>query len=339
MRGAGCALGLLLASILLVACATASGSEGGPPAPPAVTASVPEPAAPAVVMRLRAPFAPPPIQTTSPPPPSLSAEGAVVLDEGSGAVLYERNAHTPLAPASVTKIMTALIALERGNPEDLVTVQIDSRRMRGSTVMGLVPDEQLTLQDLLYGMMLPSGNDAAAAIAEHIAGTQAAFVELMNRHAEVLGLLNTHFANPHGLDATGHYSSAYDLALLAREAMARPDFQRLVNARYWEAQGTINSYRMFNSNALLTWYSGADGVKIGYTRSARQTIVASATRDGHRVYAVALRSPDRNFDASVLLSWAFNAYSWRAGGEAGAGLDGSAISASTSALTAGAAAP
>ena len=246
------------------------------------------------------------------PAPAIVGDAAVLIDEASGVALFEKDPHTRLPPASLTKIMTALVALERGHPDDQVEVNIDSRRMRGSTVMGLVPGECLTLDDLLYGMMLPSGNDAALAIAEHIAGSTDAFVALMNQRAGELGLINTHFTNPHGLDGAAHYSSAFDLAVLTRVAMQRQDFREIVNTTYRVATGTTATYQLGTLNPLYGRLAGVDGVKTGFTRTARQTIVGSVTREGHRVLVVVLRSPDRASDGTALLRWAFEAHAWPA---------------------------
>jgi D-alanyl-D-alanine carboxypeptidase len=143
----------------------------------------------------------------------------VVIDEDSGQVLYERGSSQRTAPASITKIMTALVAIERGKPEDRFKVEFDSTELVDSTLMGIHPGDEVTLEDLLYGLMLPSGNDAALAIANHIAGSKQAFVQMMIDKARDLGLQNTHFQNPHGLDEAGHYTSAYDITMTARYAM------------------------------------------------------------------------------------------------------------------------
>ena len=244
------------------------------------------------------------------PAPAVSGDAAILVDESSGVSLFEKDVHTRLPPASLTKIMTVLVALERGHLDDRVEVNIDSRRMRGSTVMGLVPGERLTLEDLLYGMMLPSGNDAALAIAEHISGSTDAFVEVMNQRAAELGLINTHFANPHGLDAPSHYSSAFDLAVLARVAMQRQDFREIANTKYRVVTGAMATYQLGTLNPLYGRLAGVDGVKTGFTRTARQTLVGSVTRNGHRIIVVVLRSPDRASDGTALLNWAFEAHAW-----------------------------
>jgi D-alanyl-D-alanine carboxypeptidase len=252
----------------------------------------------------------PPVRVRTLPAPQITAEMAVIVDEASGAVLWGHDEHREVAPASLTKIVTAMVAIELGDPRARVTVDVDSRAMHDSTVMGLRPGEEVSLEDLLYGLMLPSGNDAALAIARHIAGSDERFVELMNARVRALGLQHTQFRNPHGLDAEGHYSSPYDMAMLARAAMRDPLFQRLAAAKEWECSGLLQSYRLVNLNRLLWRYPGADGVKIGYTDDAGRTMVVSATRDGHRVYASFMRSRDLVRDGTALLDWAFGSYVW-----------------------------
>lgn len=242
-------------------------------------------------------------------PGGVSADYAVVVDAESGQVLWARDAYTPVAPASLTKIVTALVTLDHARLSDQVRVRVDSRLMTDSTVMGIFPGEELTVEDLLYGLMLPSGNDAALALAEHVAGTREAFSQLMNAKARNLGLTSSTFVNPHGLDAPGHLSSAYDLAMLARAGFRDPAFQALSAARVYETPRG-KGYELYNLNALLWRYPGADGVKIGYTDDAGRSIVGSATRDGHRVIVAMTRSADHYADAATLLNWAFSAHEW-----------------------------
>jgi serine-type D-Ala-D-Ala carboxypeptidase (penicillin-binding protein 5/6) len=151
-----------------------------------------------------------------------------VLDEASGALLYGKNADRPLPPASLTKVATAIVALESGSLDDTVAVDVDSRKMKSSTVMGLLPGDEFSLRDLMFGLLLPSGNDAALAVGRHVGGSDAEFVAMMNALAASLGLEQTHFANAHGLSARRHVSSAEDLALLARHAMSIPEFREIV---------------------------------------------------------------------------------------------------------------
>lgn len=242
-------------------------------------------------------------------PPLPSAESAVIIDGDSGAVLYAKSAHTRLAQASTTKMMTAIVAIENGRLDDKVTVDVDSQQLyltTESTVMGLMPGQTVTLETLLYGLMLSSGNDAAIAIAKHVAGSEVRFVELMNAKARELGLRDTQFKNPHGLDATGHYSTAYDLAMLARYGFQNPRFYALSNTRHWNADG----FDLWNLNKLLGSYPGADGVKPGFTDDAGRCLVGSAVRDNHRVFVTVLRSNDTTQDSKWLLDYAFDSFKW-----------------------------
>jgi len=242
-------------------------------------------------------------------PPLPSAESAVIIDGESGAVLYAKSSHTRLAQASTTKIMTAILALENGRLDDKITVSIDSNKLYNeteSTVMGLMPGQTVTLETLLYGLMLSSGNDAAIEIAKHVAGSEARFVEMMNAKAQALGLRDTQFKNPHGLDASGHYSSAYDLATLARYGYQNPKFYEIANTRHWVG----DSFDLWNLNKLLAAYPGADGVKPGFTDNAGKCLVGSAVRDNHRVFVTVLRSDDTTQDSKWLLDYAFDSFRW-----------------------------
>jgi serine-type D-Ala-D-Ala carboxypeptidase (penicillin-binding protein 5/6) len=274
-----------------------------------------EPTAPLLVGQLLQVPAPPTIASAGPQkvrelsPGWVSAERAVVIDEASGEILWARDANTPVAPASLTKIVTALVVLDHAELTDQVTVQVDSRRMPGSTVMGIYPGEELTIEDLLYGMMLPSGNDAAMALAQYVAGTREAFAALMNQKARTLGLTASNFVNPDGWDSRGHLSSAYDMAMLAREGMRNPVFQSLARSRSY-ATGHGKGYEVGNLNQLLWRFPGADGVKIGYTDAAGRAIVGSASRNGHRVFVSMMRSNDIYADSEALLNWAFASYEW-----------------------------
>ncbi len=250
-----------------------------------------------------------PFDAAAAAPPPITAHAAVVVDGETGRVLYDLNAHDRLPPASTTKIMTAILAIERGDLDRSVVSGIDARRMTGSSVMGLRPGVAITVQDLLYGLMLPSGNDAAIELAKSTHGSDAAFVDHMNQKARELGLQDTHFVNPHGLDNPDHYSTAYDLALLARYGMKDPRFASLVGTRDYRLSPP-SDYSLHNGNSLLDRYAGADGVKIGWTEAAGWTLVGSAERDGHRLYATVLHSSDRDADAAALLDWAFQSYHW-----------------------------
>lgn len=256
------------------------------------------------------------------PPPPVTADAAVVVEAVTGRVLYDRNAGQERDPASTTKIMTAILALEMGNPEETVVVSPWAAGTPGST-MYLKPGDRYTLGDLLKGLLLVSGNDAATAIAEHLAGSERDFAVLMTARARSLGLHHTRFRNPHGLTEPGHYSSAYDLAQMARHALRLPGFAELVCRGYAEACGTDARGRslpqsLWNTNALLFSYQWADGVKTGTTAAAGNCLVASASRGGMQLIAVVLHSDDRWGDARRLLDWGFRHYALRLVAPAGA---------------------
>jgi D-alanyl-D-alanine carboxypeptidase (penicillin-binding protein 5/6) len=242
--------------------------------------------------------------------PEISAKAAIVVEYPSGRILYEKGSRERLPMASTTKIATAILAIEYGKLSDVVTVG-PKDLVRGSK-MGLRDGEQQTLKNLLYGLMLPSGNDAAMTIARHL-GTVSApkgmstgdpmrtFVAMMNRRVERMGLKDTHFANPHGLDAKGHYSSAYDLVSLTWYAMRFDTFNEIVKQPSYNAPG----HPLKNINKLIGTYSGADGVKTGYTRRAGLCLISSATRNGKRVIAVVLNAPKWTEDSGALLDYGF----------------------------------
>jgi D-alanyl-D-alanine carboxypeptidase len=240
-------------------------------------------------------------------PQGISAAFAALVDGDSGEILWGRNAHGEVAPASLTKIVTTLVALGRSRLTDRVTVRVDSRTMYESTIMGLTPGETVSMETLLYGLMLPSGNDAAIAIAQYVAGSESAFADLMNAKAAQLSLVNSHFVNPHGLDARAHYSSPYDLCMFARFGMRDATFAQLAGARHYEAEG----YSLNNLNRLLSLYPKADGVKVGYTDNAGRAIVGSASQDGHHLYVALLRSNNPTAEAQALLEWGFRSFAWQ----------------------------
>ena len=270
------------------------------------------------VRPLTAPVMPRVVDSGSPPArkpgasdPDPSTQHVIVVDGASGAILFQRNAREPVAPASLTKIMTAILGIEHGNLSEHVKVDVDAQSFADSTVMGLEPGFDVTLEDILYGLMLPSGNDAATQIAHYVAGNDQAFVRLMNQKAAWLGLKATHFVNPHGLDVSDHYSNPYDMVVMARYGMQYPVFQKLVAARSYDIRESNISYTVHNLNPLLGTYAGADGVKIGYTDNSGRSIVASATRNGHRVYVAFMKSSNGLAqEAGALLDWAFGSYTW-----------------------------
>lgn len=243
------------------------------------------------------------------PAPAITAEFGVVLEGDTGKVLYAKELHQRVSPASLTKIVTAMVALEKGRLTDTVKIDVDSKKMEmetNSSVMGLMPGEEVSLEALLYGLMLPSGNDAAVAIARHIGGSDQQFVQMMNVKVKELGLNNTHFVNPHGLDAPDHYSTAYEMAMLGRYAMYNPTFAKIVATKEITVSGRQKKYYLENTNAFLWDYPGAEGVKIGYTGRARQAIVASAKRDGRRLFVALIRSTARVSDTRALLNHFFS---------------------------------
>jgi D-alanyl-D-alanine carboxypeptidase (penicillin-binding protein 5/6) len=202
--------------------------------------------------------------------------------------------------------MTALVVLQHAGLADPVVVSPQAAATPGSR-MGLSAGETLTVGDLLYGLLLPSGNDAAIALAEHVSGSEADFVALMNETATALGLAETHFANPHGLDDPMAATSAADLAALTQAALAYPAFAQIVATQ----SASVAGYWLVNTNQLLALYPGADGIKTGTTAAAGECLVASVTRDGHRLLAVLLGSADRYADAIALLDYAAAGWQWR----------------------------
>lgn len=246
--------------------------------------------------------------------PFPAGEAAVLMDARNGQVLYAKNMHKRMYPASTTKILTALLALEKGNLDELVTVPEEACQAGGSAI-GLQAGERLTLRDLLYALLLASANDAAVTIATHLAGSVENFSRLMNEKASSLGAADSHFTNPHGLPDPGHYTSAYDLALIARCAMQNPTFREMVKTRLKvisrpeadRSKGPPQEY-LWNHNRLLERYQDATGIKTGYTVEAGQCLVASAQRGQRELIAVVLDSQgEAVYDAArQLLDYGFN---------------------------------
>lgn len=259
---------------------------------------------PAVV--LAAPVAP-----TTPAPkvadkPRVSAGAAVVMDWRTGLVLFDKGAHQPRDPASTTKVMTALLALEKGKLDDQVKVSRKAAYTPGSS-MYIKPGETYSLHDLLHGLLLRSGNDAAAAIAEHISGSVPEFAKLMTQRAHELGAKQTTFKNPHGLTQPGHVTTAYDLALIAREALQNETFRNIVSMPHMSLtyEYLHRDVVLHNTNRLLHMIEGADGVKTGTTAAAGACLVASATRNGQKLISVVLHAGNRWNDSAQLLEWGF----------------------------------
>ena len=234
---------------------------------------------------------------------STSATSAILMDVNSGRVLYEQNADAKMLIASTTKIMTALVAIREGNLGDVVTINHETTLTEGSS-MYLKEGEELTLETLLYGLMLCSGNDAAVAIAGHVGGSQAGFVALMNETARELGMEHSSFANPNGLDHENHYSTARDMARLACAAVQNETLVRIASTRTVTAGGRT----MTNHNKLLSYVEGCIGLKTGYTRAAGRTLVSCAERDGQRLVAVTLQDGNDWADHQALFEYGFSAY-------------------------------
>jgi len=260
-----------------------------------------------------APPTPTPILTVEGKPPTVSATAAYLLDDDTGNMLADINGEEPLPMASTTKIMTAVIAIETADLNELVPIHQDAVdeviQNQGSSAQ-LVPGDEIPLKDLLYGLLVPSGDDAAVAIADAIGGTKENFVRLMNIVAYRLHLYQTHYANPDGLPAVGHQTSAYDLVRLAQYAMTLPIFVQIVQTQQYILSSTRLHHRYVwkTTNRLLTMYVGATGIKTGTTPEAGFCLVFSATRDGHHLIGVVLHSTSdqRRFaDAQTLLDWGF----------------------------------
>lgn len=299
-----------IAQVSLVACGKAGAASSAPPAGPAFAAPTAAPIPPTATPVPPTPTPTPPRKTGAANAPTVSGASVAVLDGGSGALLYGLDPHRRMAPASVTKIFTAIVALKNGDPQQEITVQFDPAQLTDSTLMGIHPGETYTLEDLLYGLMLPSGNDAALAIANAIGGSVEHFVAMMNAEASNLGLHDSHFVNPHGLDAPDHYSSAYDLTIAARYGMEQyPEFRKVVGSQTWEVHGT-RSFTVENLNHFLGNYPGADGVKIGFTDNAKRTIVASATRDGHQEFVAVMMVGDWVSNTAPLFDWVYQNFTW-----------------------------
>lgn len=228
----------------------------------------------------------------------VSATAAILMDADSGEVLFEKNADRQMLIASTTKIMTALVVLDYGGLNRVVTVK-QSHMVEGSS-MYLKPGEQITVEELLYGLLLCSGNDAALVLADYCGGVTE-FVAKMNEKAQQLGMVNSSFANPNGLDDEAHYSTAHDMAILASYAAKNATFMRLCSTR----SVTINGRIMNNHNRLLREVDGCIGMKTGFTKAAGRTLVSCAQRDGHRLVAVTLQDGNDWADHAALYDYGF----------------------------------
>lgn len=237
----------------------------------------------------------------------VSAVSAILINADTGAVIYEKNAYEQRAIASTTKIMTALLTILEGELDKEFTVDSYAIRVEG-TSMGLREGDIVTRRALVYGMLLPSGNDAANAAAVNISGSMAEFAEKMNLFAKSVGMNDTHFVTPSGLDADGHYSTAYDMALLTRIALKNDVFAEICTLDSATVEFGNPPYQrdLYNSNKMLWSYDGCNGVKTGFTDNARRCLVSSAERDGERLICVTLNAPDDWKDHTKLLDYGFS---------------------------------
>ncbi len=242
---------------------------------------------------------------------NTSAKAAVVMDVKTGRVLYSKNSEQKLPMASTTKIMTVLVAIETGKLNEIVTVSKNAANVEGSSIY-LKEGEKITVEELLFAIMLRSGNDAATAVAEHLGGSIEGYAYMMNLKAKEIGAKNTSFANPHGLDSQQHYTTAYDLALITSYALRNPKFAEIVSTKRKTISGPPDvewKRSMMNKNKMLWQFEGGDGVKTGFTKKAGRCLVASATRNNWKLCSVVLNCSPMWEESSALLDYCFNNYS------------------------------
>ncbi|HEV2659099.1 MAG TPA: serine hydrolase, partial [Ktedonobacteraceae bacterium] len=251
------------------------------------------------------------------PAPPVLATSAYLLDADTGATLYASNPTMHLPMMSTTKLMTAVLAVEKGNPDQKITINDaisnDINQLSAdSSVMGIKKGETYTLRDLLYGLLLMSGNDAAIAIADSISGNLPAFVALMNQRANQLGMHNTHYMNPHGLLDPNHYSSAHDLALIGKFSMGIPLIHQISGTRNYTITKSADhpEHAMFNGDQFLWWYPGVDGGKPGWDGAQNFVQVISCTRNHHHLIGVTMHTSDWWTDMRDLMNWGFDTFQW-----------------------------
>ncbi|WP_090113566.1 MULTISPECIES: D-alanyl-D-alanine carboxypeptidase family protein [unclassified Cohnella] len=248
---------------------------------------------------------------------AANARSAVLMDADSGTVVYEKNSHSALPPASITKIMTMLLVMEAIDDDrikltDQVSTSEYAASMGGSQIF-LEPGEQMTVNDMLKGVAMASGNDASVALAEKLAGSEEEFVKMMNKRAGELGMKDTRFANCNGLPAAGHVSSAHDIAVMSRELLKHPEITKYTGAyQDYLRKDKEKPFWLVNTNKLVRFYPGADGLKTGFTSEAKFCLSATAKRDNLRMIVVVMGEPNtktRNAEVSKLLDYAFSQYS------------------------------
>lgn len=241
----------------------------------------------------------------------ISSPSAIVIDSINGRVLYEKNGYEKRNIASLTKILTAIVTLENVKLDEVVTIKTSSSSIGGSTV-GMSKGDEITVKALMYGMLMCSGNDCAYALAEYVGGDIETFAKLMTEKAKEIGAKDSNFKNPHGLDVEGHYSTAYDMALITKYALNNQVINEIVGTESTTIQFGKTVKTFSNTNRLLRTYSNADGVKTGFTNGANRCLIASATKDELRVIAVVLGSETTDIrfnDAKTLLEYALSNYS------------------------------
>ena len=236
----------------------------------------------------------------------VSAEAAIVMDAESGEVICELDAYSPRPPASLTKVMTAVLALEKADLDDVCVVSKEAAAT-GESHIGFAAGEKITVENLLYGALLKSGNDACVVMAENIGDDEEQFVAMMNLKAKLLGCKDTHFTNTNGLPDEEHYSTCYDLALISRYALQNETFAEIVGTQSYTMEWVSGRKKTISTtNRMLSTYDGAIGVKTGTTNVAGQCLIAAAERDGKCYIAVVLKSQNRFLDCTKLLDYAFS---------------------------------
>jgi len=245
--------------------------------------------------------------------PLIEAESQIIIDFDSGKILYEKNSNKKMQIASITKLMTAIVALEEENLDEIITISLDAALTEGSKIW-LLEGEKITLKNLLYGVLIHSGNDAAYAIAEHLGeGDIKIFVEKMNQKAIDLGLLSTHFENPIGFDSKQNYSTAYDLSILARYAYRKPFIRDAADIRSMSISSVDGQqeHKLDTTNELLGSFLKVLGLKTGTTELAGQCLISIVENDrGRKIITVMLNSPDRFSETKSLAAWAFRSFTW-----------------------------
>jgi len=243
--------------------------------------------------------------------PNLTAESVSIIDVDSAVPIWEKNPEMSFRPASITKLMTALVALETYDQKQVLTVK-NLNPSKDEADMGLAVGDELLVENLLYGLLIPSGNDAAYTLADNYPTGLSGFVARMNQKAEELSMKFTHFDNPSGLDSPTHISTARDLSILAREAIKNPTIAKIVTIKASTVPDVSGKkqYSLKNVNQLLGVVSGVDGIKTGFTDLAGQCLISSVTRNGHRVIFVVLNSNDRFGESEKIINWVFNNYEW-----------------------------